>query len=112
MYVPTHFAEERLPVLQDFMRQHPLATLVTLSASELIANHVPLCLIDPAPHGKLISHLRRANNQWRDIDGASSAGDLHRTAGLCRHPGTRQAETGKVVPTWNYGRHACASRHR
>ena len=105
MYTPPHFAEDRPQVLQDFIGRNPLATLVTLSASGLIANHVPLLLDpDPAPHGKLIGHLARANNQWRDFD--------ERVAALAIFTGPQgyvspswyatKAETGKVVPTWNY----------
>ena len=30
MYNPAHFREERPEVLHDFIRAHPLATLVTL----------------------------------------------------------------------------------
>jgi len=69
MYVPSHFAEDRLPVLQDFMRQHPFATLVTLNAGGLFASHLPL-LVDeePTPNGRLIGHLARANGHWRDVD--------------------------------------------
>jgi hypothetical protein len=31
MYLPMHFKEERTPVLHEWIRNHPFATLVTLS---------------------------------------------------------------------------------
>ena len=67
MYVPAHFKEDRLPVLHETIRQSRIATLVTLSATGLIASHVPM-LLDPlpAPYGTLRGHVARANAQWRD----------------------------------------------
>ena len=105
MYTPPHFAEDRPQVLQGFIGRNPLATLVTLSASGLIANHVPLLLDpDPAPHGKLIGHLARANSQWRDFDERVEALAIFTGPQAYVSPSwyATKAETGKVVPTWNY----------
>ena len=92
-------------MLQDFIGRNPLATLVTLNASGLTANHVPL-LFDPnpAPHGKLIGHLARANNQWRDFDARVQALAIFTGPQAYVSPSwyATKAETGKVVPTWNY----------
>ena len=41
MYLPKHFAEERLDVLHAAMAAHPLALLVTHGAGGLDANPVP-----------------------------------------------------------------------
>ncbi|HEY7688219.1 MAG TPA: FMN-binding negative transcriptional regulator [Dongiaceae bacterium] len=105
MYVPPHFAEARLPVLQDFIAHHPFATLVTLNGGALVANHLPL-LYDPAPapHGKLIGHLARANNQWRNPDAGLEALAIFSGPQAYVSPSwyVTKAETGKVVPTWNY----------
>ena len=92
-------------MLQDFIGRNPLATLETLSSSGLIANHVPLLLdADPAPHGKLIGHLARANNQWRDFDERVEALAIFTGPQAYVSPSwyATKAETGKVVPTWNY----------
>ena len=92
-------------MLQDFIGRNPLATLVTLNGSGLIANHIPLLLDpDPAPHGKLIGHLARANNQWRDFDGRVQALAIFIGPQAYVSPSwyATKAETGKVVPTWNY----------
>src|SRR5262249_13969532 len=67
MYNPPHFREERAEVLHQLIQQHSLATLVTLGADGLIANHMPLILDpQPAPLGTLRGHLSKANSQWRD----------------------------------------------
>jgi transcriptional regulator len=105
VYTPPHFAEDRPQVLRDFIGRNPLATLVTLNDSGLIANHIPLLLDpDPAPHGKLIGHLARANDQWRDFDGRVQALAIFIGPQAYVSPSwyATKAETGKVVPTWNY----------
>jgi transcriptional regulator len=105
VYTPPHFAEDRPQVLQDFIGRNPLATLVTLNGGSLTANHIPLLFDpDPAPHGKLIGHLARANNQWRDIDERVEALAIFIGPQAYVSPSwyATKAETGKVVPTWNY----------
>ena len=44
MYQPSLFEESRSEVLHALLRSHPLATLVTLTAQGLEANHIPLYL--------------------------------------------------------------------
>jgi transcriptional regulator len=105
MYIPPHFAEKRPELLQDFIGRHPLATLVTLNRNGLVANHIPLLLDpDPAPHGKLLGHLARANDQWRDFDAHIPALAVFTGPQGYVSPSwyETKAETGKVVPTWNY----------
>ena len=105
MYLPTHFAEDRPPVLHALMRAHPLATVVAMTPAGLVANHIPLLLAAGADGGgtRLLGHVARGNTLWREAAGAPVLaifqGPQHYIS-----PGwypTKQ-ETGKVVPTWNY----------
>lgn len=105
MYIPKHFDEPRVEVLHALMRARPLATLVTLSADGLNANHIPLLLSDePAPQGTLRGHVARANTIWRDaaqdldVLAVFHGPDAYITPSW--YPG--KAENGKAVPTWNY----------
>ena len=85
MYLPKHFEETRVDVLHDLIRAHPLASLVTLTATGIDANHLPL-EIDPAPppFGTLRGHVARANPLWRSFSpGRRSAGDFSGTERLC-----------------------------
>jgi transcriptional regulator len=108
MYVPKHFAEPRVDVLHQLMRAHPLATLVTLTADGLDANHVPLLLLpEPGPFGSLRGHVARANPVWRDLTrdaGGSEVLAIFHGPDAYITPSwyASKAETGKVVPTWNY----------
>ena len=78
---------------------------MTLNSGGLVANHLPLLLDpEPAPHGRLIGHLARANNQWRDLNGDVQALAIFTGPQGYVSPSwyATKAETGKVVPTWNY----------
>jgi transcriptional regulator len=105
MYLPAHFKEERLPVLYGLVRSHPLATLVTLGAEGLTANHIPL-LLDPerGEHGTLVGHVARANPVWREhrpeVDALAVFAGAQSYVSPSYYPSKRQ--TGMVVPTWNY----------
>ena len=105
MYLPAHFAETRLDVLHDAIRRTGLATLVTVGADGIVANHVPL-ILDPTvgPNGTLYGHLARGNPQWRDVAEATGALAIFLGPNAYVSPAwypTKQA-TGQVVPTWNF----------
>ncbi len=98
MYVPTHFSEDRIDVLWQFMRESGLATLVSMTAGGLIASHAPLLLDpDPAPYGTLIGHLAKANPHAHAADPGiqtlvdfPGAGRLHHPFLLRGKAGTRE----------------------
>lgn len=105
MYIPESFLENRVPVLHDLIKQHALATLVTLSSTGLIASHIPMVLDpQPAPFGTLRGHVSRANPQWRDLSADVQALAIfsgpHHYISPSWYPS--KIQTGRVVPTWNY----------
>jgi len=103
MYVPEHFAENRIPVLHDAIRASGLASLVTLTADGLIASHVPLLLQpEPAPYGTLIGHLARPNPQVQAAIGEALAIFQGTDGYITPSYYVTKRQTGKVVPTWNY----------
>lgn len=107
VYIPRSFAEEDLPTLFSFIEAHPLAALVTTSEAEgLIATHLPLVLDrDAGPMGTLRGHVARANPHSRYVaDGPASALVLFMGPDAYITPAwyATKAQTGRVVPTWNY----------
>jgi transcriptional regulator len=102
MYIPDHFREDRVAVLQDAMRRIGFATLVTQGAAGIEANHLPLLL--DAEAGILRGHLARANPVWRDMIPGSTALAIFLGPDAYVSPGwyPSKAQTGKAVPTWNY----------
>jgi len=105
MYLPAHFREERLEVLQGFIQEHGFATLVTLSPGGLVANHLPF-LLDAGRgiRGTLRGHVARSNPVWKasrtDVDSLAVFQGPYGYISPSLYP--TKAETGKVVPTWNY----------
>jgi transcriptional regulator len=105
MYLPAAFREDRPAVLHDAIRAIRLATLVSRGAVEPFATHLPMVL-DPAAgaRGTLRGHIARANPH-REIlagDGRALAIFLGPHAYVSPSYYATKAETGKVVPTWNY----------
>ena len=112
MYLPSHFEESRAEVLHQLMRTHPLGLLVTQSTphaegapAPIEANALPFHL-DAArgPHGTLVAHVARANPVWREARTDAEALVVFQGPQAYISPGwyATKAETGKVVPTWNY----------
>jgi transcriptional regulator len=105
MYIPGHFDEPRVEVLHALMRARPLASLITLSAGGLDANHIPLHLsADPTPYGTLRGHVARVNPVWRDLARDVEALAIFHGPDAYISPSwyPTKAETGKAVPTWNF----------
>lgn len=105
MYNPRHFAVNDVPVLQDFIRRHGFATLVTAGPGGLFASHLPMLYDpEPAPFGTLRGHLARANPHWREATPELQALAIFSGPQGYVSPNwyPSKRESGKVVPTWNY----------
>jgi transcriptional regulator len=105
LYLPSQFEETRLEVLHGLMRAHPLAALISLDASGIVAEHIPMETIStPAPFGVLRGHVARANPIWRNVREGSQALAIFQGPQTYISPSLypSKRETGEVVPTWNY----------
>ena len=112
MYLPEHFAEHRPEVLHRAVHAHPLGLLVTPDAGGpgerlgVAANEVPFLLDAGAadgPHGTLRAHVARANPLWQAADGREVLVVFqgpHTYVSPSWYPS--KAESGRVVPTWNF----------
>jgi len=101
MYLPAHFEENRTEVQHALIRARPLGLLVTPA---LQAHELPFVIDpDPAPHGTLRAHVARANPLWHEADGQEVLVVFQGPQAYVS-PGwyPSKAESGKVVPTWNY----------
>jgi transcriptional regulator len=97
MYIPRKFAlsdNETSAALAD----GGFAQLVTHDATGLIVTPLPM-LYDGH---SLIGHVARANPHWRAAGGESVAIFAGPHAYISPSFYATKAETGKVVPTWNY----------
>ena len=87
------------------MRERPLATLVTLGAAGLDANHIPFEIdAAPAPYGTLRGHVARANPVWRDHFLDTEALAIFHGPQVYISPSWYETkkQSGEVVPTYNY----------
>ncbi|MEE7625566.1 FMN-binding negative transcriptional regulator [Methylobacter sp. Wu8] len=105
MYIPSQFEQPDIQVMHELIRNRPLATLVTLGANGINANHIPLHFSPtPEPFGVLRGHIARANPLWRDLVADVETLAIFHGPDAYISPSwyaTKQ-EAGKVVPTWNY----------
>jgi transcriptional regulator len=101
MYNPPAFREDDPAELQAIMRAATLPVLISPSAGGLLATHLPLMFEAP---DRLIGHVARANPHWRDADLNADSLAIFTAADGYVSPSwyATKAETGKVVPTWNY----------
>lgn len=107
MYLPAHFAEQRIEVLHQLIHAHPLGTLVTLEPQGLNANHLPFQIsapTDTAPFGSLRAHIARNNPLWQNLDTTTEALVVFQGPQAYITPSwyEEKALSGKVVPTYNY----------
>lgn len=104
MYCPAHFSEDKPEVLHSLMAQHPFAAIVAAHRGALVADHIPL-MYEPEEGtlGKLVGHVAKSNPLWQ-----APAGTEHLlifqgpSAYVSPNWYPTKAESGKVVPTWNY----------
>ena len=105
MYTPAAFVEERPMFIAQFLVDHPMAQLVTMTDGGLVATPLPM-LYEPgaAGLGSLVGHVARANRQWADASAGVEALAIFTGASAYVSPNwyPSKAEHGKVVPTWNY----------
>jgi transcriptional regulator len=99
MYMPPKFAVADDDVVAA-LASAEFAHLVTHAASGLIVTPLPM-LYDAERHS-LIGHVARANDHWQAAGAESVAIFAGPQAYVSPSLYATKAETGKVVPTWNY----------
>jgi transcriptional regulator len=105
MYVPGHFQETRIDVLQALIDRNPLGTLVAVTGEGLTANHIPMrAQLQDGGRGWLRGHIARGNSLWRELKDESAVLAIFTGADHYISPTwyPSKQEHGKAVPTWNY----------
>ncbi len=102
MYIPKHFSENDLSVLQTLMREYSFAILVSTQEDGVpLATHLPfLYEPEPAPYGVLKAHMALGNPQWRTFQAEREALAIFQGPHAYISPSWYEAELS--VPTWNY----------
>jgi transcriptional regulator len=104
MFVPDHFRVDDVRQMHELMRGRPFAALISSGAAGLYASHLPTVLKEEGEHGVIECHLARANPHWRELAEGHEALMIFQGPEGYITPNwyATKAQTGKVVPTWNY----------
>lgn len=106
MYVPNHFKEDDREKLQQYIRDYSFGMLVMADDEGIEANHVPFHLSSGADGslGYLRCHLARSNPAWQRMQDGTRVLAVFQGPDAYISPSwyPAKAETGRVVPTWNY----------
>ena len=114
MYIPDHFAEHDHDTLTEAMAAIRLAAIVSVVDGLPLVTHAPVTLERLNDGLEIRTHFARANDHWRRIADASPTVAIFQGQQGYVTPSwyPTKAETGKVVPTWNYivvHAHGCLS---
>lgn len=106
MLVPSHFKEENQETLQQYIKQYSFGVLVVADRDGIDANHLPFhfSASEEHPLGTLRCHVARVNPVWQRIENGASVLAIFQGPDAYVSPSwyETKAETGRVVPTWNY----------
>jgi transcriptional regulator len=101
MYQPSHFIESDPARIHSLIRRYSFATVVSHDGRAPFATHMPMLLhADAGEHGTLVTHMARANPQWKQF------GDGREVLAIFQGPhayiSPNWYEKRPEVPTWNY----------
>ena len=106
MYVPSHFKEDDQAKLLQYIRDYGFGMLVVADEQGIEANHVPFHLSagEAGSPGHLHCHLARGNPVWQRLQNGARVLVVFQGPNAYVSPSwyPTKAETGRVVPTWNY----------
>lgn len=102
MYIPKHFREDDLTVLQKLIRDYSFATLISTQEDGVpIATHLPFMYdSEPAPYGTLRAHMALGNPHWRAFQEVRESLVIFQGPHTYISPSWYEVELS--VPTWNY----------
>jgi len=101
VYLPPSFKAHDGAAIEQVIREHPFATLITGTSDEPLVSHVPLLFeADGTPQGTLIGHMARANPHWRHFGEGSTLAIFHGPHAYVSP--SWYTKPAAMVPTWNY----------
>lgn len=105
MYQPAHFQITDQKLINQFIRDNSLATLVSQTNAGMCANPLVMSLSqDKSGELNLVGHMSRANPQWETTDISQPVLVIFSGANAYISPSyyPSKQQHGRVVPTWNY----------
>jgi transcriptional regulator len=100
MYMPGAFEEKDPAQIHAFIRENSFGLLVSQTAGNFHGTHLPFLLKEKnGVQGELLSHMAKANSQWKDMEGKEVMAVFQ---GPHAYISPAWYESEGVVPTWNY----------
>ncbi len=104
MFQPSYFKQTDKQQMLKFIQAYPMASIVTMSSQGLVANHIPMLVIEREGQYFLQGHVARANSIWQDLDESVDVlAMFHGPDGYVSPNWYPSKKTDpKTVPTWDY----------
>ena len=104
MFQPRYFKQENKQQMLAFIEKYSLASIVSLSSQGLVANHIPMIIIEKQGKYFLQGHVAKINNMWQDYDESTDVLAIFHGPDAYISPNWYPSKKvdGKAVPTWNY----------
>ena len=99
MYIPRHFEEKDMAVVETLVREFGFATLISVVDGLPWATHIPLELVVHGSDWRLYGHIARANPQWRNLSEQTEVLAVFIGPHSYISPSWYDQPN---VPTWNY----------
>jgi transcriptional regulator len=106
MYIPRHFELHDEEAVRQILEDYGFALLITSEDGVAEATHLPLIHDpEPAPQGRLLGHVARANGQRQQLEAAAEDNREVLAVFLGPHSYVSPNDYGPgapTVPTWNH----------
>tara|TARA_A100000171_G_C2129463_1_gene145721 strand:- start:1895 stop:2503 length:609 start_codon:yes stop_codon:yes gene_type:complete len=100
MYTPSHYKNENLDEVREFLKQNSFGILINQTDGRPWATHIPLELdVDDEGKDILVGHISKANPQWKSFEGNEEV------LAIFNGPHSYISSSWykeEEVPTWNY----------
>lgn len=100
MYAPPYNRAPNKEQILSFIKENDFGTLVTSHENKLLATHLPFLFDDNANTLTLLSHMAKANQQWKHFSDELEVLAIFQGPHTYISPFNYERELN--VPTWNY----------
>ena len=104
MHQPKYFQLKETQQLLDIIRNNSLATIVSVSSTGLVGNHIPMIVVERDGNYFLQGHVAKPNSIWKDYDDSVDILAMFNGPDAYISPNwypSKQVDH-KEVPTWDY----------
>lgn len=102
MYRPEYSKNTNESLAWDLIREYPLGLLICNHEQKIVSNYLPFLLVEKDEDIFLLSHLAKANPQWRELAKEVTSEVVVSFLGPQCYISPNIYKDKMNVPTWNY----------